>query len=133
MLASASEISDQLLQCLKLSNLNYKISENPFSVEIKIKKKYIKEFSDPKEGFKSELDSLLTKVKPGKNPTNMTSSFLPMQLHSTCLPKNPSNIKQSFTNLSLYQSQPPKNFTITNSSLNENNLSNSSRSLNPTK
>ena len=39
---SASEICEQLIQKLRQSNLNFVLTESPFSVEIKIKKSFVK-------------------------------------------------------------------------------------------
>ena len=91
---SAADISDQILQCLKLSNLNYKISENPFSVEIKIKKKFVWEHSAPQEAFHKDVQSKVTKIKLEEStqfkiptaPDNISLSRLP-----SIFPINPFN------------------------------------------
>lgn len=44
---SASETSDQLLLQLRASNLKFKIAENPYSVQICMIKRFVKEFHAP--------------------------------------------------------------------------------------
>ena len=44
---SASETSDQLLLLIRASNLNFKIAENPYSVQICMIKRFVKEFHAP--------------------------------------------------------------------------------------
>ena len=44
---SASETSDQLLLQIRASNWNFKIAENPYSVQICMIKRFVKEFHAP--------------------------------------------------------------------------------------
>ena len=96
---SASEISEELLKCLKLSNLNYVISEKPFSVEIKIKKSFVKEFPAPQEGFQKQVKNLMQKIKP--TPLH--------QLPSTKIPRKSLPVEPSSSRQNQYQNRdhPP--------------------------
>ena len=51
MVTNAQDICDEVLKTLKLSNLCFLIRETPFAVEIKLKKKFIAEFSEPQPAF----------------------------------------------------------------------------------
>ena len=68
------DVSDKIISFLKLSILNYLVTESSFSVEIKIKKNFVKEFSRPKpKFFKLSDDSkpsiyLKTPILPPKCP-----------------------------------------------------------------
>ena len=44
---SAHHVSQQLLNQVRLSNLNFKISETPYSAEIILRKRFVKEASGP--------------------------------------------------------------------------------------
>ena len=100
--SEVQDICDQILRHVKTSNLNFVISETPFSVEIKIKKTFVKQFNEPekKPHTKNTMKPTTTKVlnttsnqsespisnSPMKNwstqPGNLTSTQ-PMNLPST--------------------------------------------------
>jgi hypothetical protein len=57
MVTKAQDVCDEVLKTLKLSNLCFLIRETPFAVEIKLKKKFIQEFSEPKPEFYEQKHS----------------------------------------------------------------------------
>ena len=67
----ASAVSDEVLKCIKSSGLDFKVIETPFSLEIMIKKKFIKYNS----GSSSQLHSTFSKSLDDACPK--PSHFLP--------------------------------------------------------
>ena len=51
MAASAHNVCQQILNNLRLSNLNFMISETPYSAQILLKKRFLKEVSGPEASF----------------------------------------------------------------------------------
>ena len=103
-MATIQDICDQILKNVKLSNLNFVIAETPFSLEIKIKKKFLRTFSDPAQALKPssylnhsriESSNINQSVKQAmKFPSTMSmnpSSFLYMNpTSSLSMNHNPS-------------------------------------------
>ena len=53
--ALAQSVCQQLLSQLKLSNLNYVVTETPYSAQINIRKRFIKELSEANPAFVSDM------------------------------------------------------------------------------
>lgn len=99
---TASEISEEILKCLKLSNLNYVISEKPFSVEIKIKKSFVKEFPAPQDSFQTKVKTLMNNI------TSSSSTQSSMKIPAKSSPIYPAQMKQSQNQ----KRDPPANISM---------------------
>ena len=51
MATKAHDICDEVLKTLKLSNICFLIKETPFAIEIKLKKKFSSDLSEPQPAF----------------------------------------------------------------------------------
>ena len=96
MVTPAADVSDKLLQYLKLSNLHYVVAETPFSVEIKIKKKFVKDFLGPQPSFPEMPFDVKTFVSSNNNLSSMTqptnNSFSSQTMaNNTTLPSKTTN------------------------------------------
>ena len=79
MASTAQELCDQILKYVKISNLNFVIAETPFSLDIKLKKKFVTSFSEPANPFRpSDQFNSNSKVErsPQSFPMDPTSTIL---------------------------------------------------------
>ena len=80
MASFVQELYDQILKHVKNSNLNFVIAETPFSLDIKIKKKFVRTFSapaktfQPSDHFNSNSEVTKSPQSFSMDPINLASS-----------------------------------------------------------
>ena len=63
MLSPAHDVCQQILNQLRLSQLNFKVIETPFSAEVVVRKRFVKDAEGPHQSFFTPLSGQIDEVR----------------------------------------------------------------------